>query len=201
MLGLGGSQIAFANELWQRPVYGTIIQQLVVRVVTGTDDLRQGSKAYAYIGLENAIGKRETLYLSGLNLNEQTGSWDGWPGGSFRLKKCWAWADSTIFPEIRGNNPAGFPVNYIRWFWIHFESGKPDIFSSPDTWNLNAIRVLYPKSPTLNPIPTTTIDWSQYYELFYAAGPDGSSGTSSRYLKSFTNIDNWETFNPFPILP
>jgi len=216
-LGFGASQAAFANELWQKPAYGTLINQLVVRIVTGTDDLRQASQAVAYIlldngkFLDNGKPRQQTIRLGGftsapgvvsggLNYNYQTNTWDGWSASSFNDPRFFIWDyDTTIFPELQGKN--GFPVNYIRWFKIHFESGQPDILSTPDNWNLNAIRVLYPKNLTLSPTPSVNIDWSQYYELFYAAGPDGSSATSSRPLKRFMSSDDWTTINPFTIYP
>src|SRR6266566_961503 len=181
-LGLSGIRAAFADTLWNQPVYGTIITQLVVRIVTGTDDLRQGSQAVAYIGLDDGSGTpgaKQTLRLGGktggLNWNDVTQSWDGWPDGTFIPLKFYLW-NSPYFV---------LPVNYIRWFYIHFQSGSG---ISPDNWNMNAIRVLYPRRPDIDPPLTTNIDWSQYYQLFYGSGPDGSSGTSTRPLKRFANI-------------
>lgn len=187
-LSLGAIGTAFADTTWSEPVYGTPVKQLVVRIVTGNDDdLRQGSQAKVSIGLDDGLDSKQTLELGGLNWNDATQSWDGWPGGSFRLKKFYL--PATIFPVL----PV---VDYIQWFRISFTSGKPDIFSTPDNWNINAIRVLYPKKSDTDPTPTTDIDWNQYYQLFYGSGPNGSS-PSGPPLKRFMNIDSWQTNSPF----
>jgi len=162
---------------WSTPVEGTIINELTVRVLVGSDDIRSQTNVYAWVAINNGSGD---VWLAE-NLNNGV----AYPNGSLLQAK---------FP-LTGTDLGLITIENISKIEISYISGLPDAFSSWDNWNMNAVRVLYPKSPNLDPPLSTAIDWSQYDQLLYGSG--------SPWLHRFKfSCDSeggpsWETFNPF----
>ncbi|MCP3062282.1 hypothetical protein LXT21_26175 [Myxococcus sp. K38C18041901] len=97
-----------------------LITHLRVSVTTGNDDLRNESHAVAvlkYTALSGNVG------FASSSLNNRA-----------------RWVDrSTHTVDVA--MPAGVLLSQVLEFSIEFTSGQPDIFSTGDTWMMNAITV------------------------------------------------------------
>ncbi|RKG90513.1 hypothetical protein [Corallococcus terminator] len=96
------------------------ITQLTVTIVTGGDDLRTASNAVASFRYTNTSGNQ---LVTSFNLNNGV----SWPNSSTKT--------------VTFATPAGIYQGLLLDFAIQFTSGQPDIFSTGDNWNMNAITV------------------------------------------------------------
>ncbi|NVJ12593.1 hypothetical protein [Myxococcus sp. AM010] len=96
------------------------VTHLRVRIVTGSDDLRQASNAFAEFSYTALNGNHVSISQ---NLNNGV----SWPNGSTR----------TVEVEL----PALVLYSNMREFAIRFQSGQSNPFDTGDNWNLNDIRV------------------------------------------------------------
>lgn len=161
-VGTVGTTLA-APANWDVPLWGTAIDRLIVRIVTGNDDLRQGSRVVASVRIANSW---DSQWLS-TTLNDGS---EGWPNGSFN-------GPFTFFLEP---DPSTFgtilTVENIVEVQISFQTGIC-ITCTGDNWNMNAIRILYPKVPNPPP-PTVNLDWAHYAELYFESGSPVNRFTS-----------------------
>jgi hypothetical protein len=163
-LGVGTIGTALAAPAnWDVPLWGTVIDRLIIRMVTGNDDLRQGSKVSAFVNIANSWASQ----WLGTTLNDGS---VGWSNGSF----------NGPFTFVLQPDPKSFgsilTVENIKEIRISFLSGIC-ITCTGDNWNMNAIRILYPKVPNPPP-PTVNIDWADYAELYYESGSPVNRFTS-----------------------
>ena len=96
------------------------VTHLRVRIVTGSDDLREASHAFAeikYINLDDDL----------TSMSQSLNNAQNWPNGSTRT------VDIAL--------PAGVLYVNLREFAIRFQSGQRNPFDTGDNWNLNDIRV------------------------------------------------------------
>jgi hypothetical protein len=190
MLGMGTSGVAFAQPgaevfcgtnsghvEWDQPMWGLVITELTIRIDVGGDDVRSQSSVHAYVNIRNKAGDK---WFS-VEMNPFSSEY---PNGSMMQQKI----------SLEGAGLGLITVENIHSFFIDYTSGLPDMFSSSDNWNMNAIRVLYPKSDSLHPPFRDSVDWSQYNQLF--------SGSGSPWLHRFKNScdgeggPSWQGFNP-----
>ncbi|QDE69196.1 MULTISPECIES: hypothetical protein [Myxococcus] len=99
------------------------VTHLRVRVVTGSDDLRKASNAFAEFSYTVTINNQVSHHSISQNLNNGA----NWPNGSTR----------TVEIAL----PLGVLYGNMREFAIRFQSGQSNPFETGDNWNLNDIRV------------------------------------------------------------
>ncbi|GEL68590.1 hypothetical protein [Myxococcus virescens] len=96
------------------------VTHLRVRIVTGSDDLRQASNAFAEFSYT-------ALNDNHISISQNLNNGANWPNGSTR----------TVEVEL----PSGVLYSKMREFAIRFQSGQSNPFETGDNWNLNDIRV------------------------------------------------------------
>jgi hypothetical protein len=139
---------------WNAPVPGTVINQLTLRILVGNDDIRQGTGVFVSVHIKNGSG--DTWVGPGGPVNNDA----AYPNGSLLQAKI----------SLANTGLGQLTIENVLAIYVSYSSGLPDLLSTWDNWNMSAVRVLYPKSPTLNPPLTTSINWSQYNQLLYGSG-------------------------------
>lgn len=123
-LGMGAVEMAIAAQL----------SQLNVRIVTGSDDLRSGSKAFAFVVIQNSTGQIQELSQE-LNHDSLTGQWLGWSNGSDHI------VSFLLRITLPGIDSSGLTPTQIKEFGIRFFSGQSGPFDTGDNWNVNLLQV------------------------------------------------------------
>ena len=139
---------------WNAPVAGTVVKQLTLRILVGNDDIRQGTGVFASVHIKNKSGDKWIGQSGPIN------NYVGYPNGSLLQAKI----------SLANTGLGQVTIDDVVAVYIMYGSGLPDVFSTWVNWNMNAVRVLYPKSPDLNLPLTAAIDWSQYNQLLYGSG-------------------------------
>lgn len=174
--GIAGTALA-APTNWDVPLWGTVIDRIIIRIVTGNDDLRQGSQVFASVRIANSWASQ---WLS-TTLNDGS---VGWPNGSF----------NGPFTFLLKPDPSTFgtivTVENIAEIQLSFFTGICATCTG-DNWNMNAIRILYPKVPDPPP-PTVNIDWAHYAELYFESGSPVNRFTSPGSVWSTGTNPHWD---------
>jgi hypothetical protein len=135
-----------------------VATQLVVRIQVGDDDIRGDTQVIGFIRLSDNT-KLELEPIGSLNVSLSQSR--EIPNGSLLNIKV----------SLVNAQGAALAVHVkdIRVFHIEHSTTDADGLAA-DNWNMNAIRVIYPKDPSLNPPVATTVDWSKYDQLFFGSG-------------------------------
>lgn len=119
-----GEQPEWQVNLQRSSASDTLVTRLRVTLRTGSDDLRGGSQAYALVGF-GSRGRQEFPLNNGA----------GWGNGSV----------NTATYDL----PNGTRLRDIQLFGIRYVSGRSDVFSTTDNWNLDELQVDYETVITL----------------------------------------------------
>src|ERR1051326_7422114 len=128
----------YGSTNWEEPTTGASIKQLFIRIRVGDDDIRPGTVALARVMI-NQGGQRILLKEKPLNIPEKS-----FPNVSLLQAEYDLAAERDGDPET-DEDPGIIADWMIKGFAIRYVSGQPDIFSTPDNWNMNDIQVFYPR--------------------------------------------------------
>lgn len=169
----------FGRADWNTPAWGTILTEVTLRIQVGNDDIRSGTSVYAWLHIKNSVTDKWVSVPGPIN------GYANFPNNSLLQVKI---------PLTDPSLGLVTPEN-IQDVFISYVPGMPDVFSSPDNWNMNAIRILYPKNSNLHPPLATAIDWSQYNQLLFGSG----SPWLHRFKMSCDSEGGptWQATNPF----
>jgi hypothetical protein len=163
------------NQSWR------ITDFLTVRILVGADDVRSGTAVYAGVHIvasnyDRWLSVSMTPYLSGYG-----------PGALLQQK--------IYLNNLRtaGGGRMFVSPRMIHEIRVSYVSGYPDIFSTDDNWNMDRVRVLYPKWAGDDPPLQTAIDWTKYSQLMY-----GEGSPLNRFAVNPTPYTSptWTTTNP-----
>jgi hypothetical protein len=182
VLVVGGAPAnADATAQWDINQSWSITNFVTVRILVGADDVRSGTAVWASVHIVTSSQD----FWRDVNMSPNLSGYG--PGALLQQK---------IYLDHL-HTPDGYAIyvspRMIRQIKISYRSGHPDPFSTADNWNMDRVRVLYPKWAGDDPPLQTAIDWTNYNQLMY-----GEGSPLNRFTENPTPYTSptWTTTNP-----